>query len=146
MNVLLDPETCYRAMKAHDPRFDGSFFIAVSSTWIYCRPVCRVKTPKPENCTFYSSAAAAESHGYRPCLRCRPELAPGNAGIDASHRLAQSAASLMEDGLLSEGGMEELAARLGVTPRHLRRVLQLEFGVSPIALAQTQRLLLAKRL
>ena len=75
--MTLDPHTCYRALKARDARFDGRFFVAVSSTHIYCRPVCTVKPPRRENCRFYPSAAAAESGGYRPCLRCRPELAPG---------------------------------------------------------------------
>lgn len=84
--------------------------------------------------------------GYRPCLRCRPELAPGNASVDASHRLAQGAASLIEDGILAEGGIEAVASRLGVTDRHLRRVFHDQFGVSPVEFAQTQRLLLAKRL
>ncbi|MDO8432835.1 MAG: DNA-3-methyladenine glycosylase 2 [Candidatus Binatus sp.] len=143
---MLEPDTCYRAAKAHDPRFDGRFFIGVSSTGIYCRPICTVKMPKRENCTFFPSAAAAESEGYRPCLRCRPELAPGNASVDSSHRIAQAAASLIEDGTLSENSLDTLAARLGVTDRHLRRVFQGEFGVCPVAFAQTQRLLLAKRL
>src|SRR4249920_386517 len=142
----LDSATCYRALRARDARFDGRFFVGVSSTRIYCRPVCTVKTPKEQNCRFYPSAAAAESAGFRPCLRCRPELAPGNASIDASARLAQAAAGLIEDGLLNESRIDHLAHRLGVTDRHLRRVFQSEFGVSPIAFAQTQRLLLAKRL
>ena len=133
-------------MATHDPRFDGCFFVGVSSTGIYCRPVCKVKQVKRENCNFFTTAAAAEASGYRPCLRCRPELAPGNASIDASYRIAGSAASLIEDGSLNEIGMSGLASRLGVTARHLRRVFQGEFGVSPIAFAQTQRLLLAKRL
>src|SRR5690348_10296725 len=98
--MLLDPQSCYQALQAHDVRFDGRFFVGVSSTRIYCRPVCTVKVPKRENCRFFPSAAAAESSGYRPCLRCRPELAPGNASIDASARLAQAAASLIEDGML----------------------------------------------
>ena len=143
---MLDPETCYRAMMARDARFDGCFYVAVSSTRIYCRPVCRVKQPKRENCTFYASAAAAEAAGYRPCLRCRPELAPGNALVDAGHRIAQSAAQLLTDDWLHEAGIEGVAARLGITARHLRRVFQDEFGVSPIAFAQTHRLLLAKQL
>lgn len=146
MVVRLESETCYRAIRARDPRFDGRFFVGVSSTGIYCRPVCTVKMPKRENCTFFPSAAAAESHGYRPCLRCRPELAPGNASIDARHRIAQAAASLIEDGVLSEIGIDGIADRLGVTARHLRRVFQSEFGVAPVAFAQTQRLLMAKRL
>ncbi len=144
--MQLDPDSCYRAIRARDPRFDGRFFVGVSSTGIYCRPVCTVKMPKRENCSFFSSAAAAESHGYRPCLRCRPELAPGNASIDARHRIAQAAASLIEDGVLNEIGTDGIADRLGVTGRHLRRVFHGEFGVAPIAFAQTQRLLMAKRL
>ena len=82
--MVFDTATCYRALRARDARFDGRFFVAVSSTRIYCRPVCTVKPPKRENCRFYPSAAAAEQQGYRPCLRCRPELAPGNASIDAT--------------------------------------------------------------
>jgi AraC family transcriptional regulator, regulatory protein of adaptative response / DNA-3-methyladenine glycosylase II len=143
---MLEPETCYRAIQARDPRFDGCFFVGVTSTGIYCRPVCRVKMPKRENCVFFSNPAAAEASGYRPCLRCRPELAPGNAGVYASHRLAQSAAILMEEETFNEAGIEGIASRLGVTARHLRRVFQEEFGVPPIAFAQTQRLLMAKRL
>ena len=145
-HMTLDANTCYRALRARDPRFDGRFFVAVSSTRIYCRPVCPVKPPRLENCRFYPSAAAAESAGYRPCLRCRPELAPGNASVDAATRVAQAAASLIEDRALEAGGLEAVAARLGVTDRHLRRAFGAAFGVSPIAFAQTQRLLLAKRL
>jgi AraC family transcriptional regulator of adaptative response / DNA-3-methyladenine glycosylase II len=144
--MVFDTATCYRALRARDARFDGRFFVAVSSTRIYCRPVCTVKPPKRENCRFYPSAAAAEQQGYRPCLRCRPELAPGNASIDATTRLAQAAASLIEDGTLNGDGVEGVAGRLGITDRHLRRAFGAEFGVSPVAYAQTQRLLLAKRL
>jgi AraC family transcriptional regulator of adaptative response / DNA-3-methyladenine glycosylase II len=144
--MALDPDSCYRALLAHDRRFDGKFFVGVASTRIYCRPVCTVRMPRRENCRFYTSAAAAEVDGYRPCLRCRPELAPGNAGIDAAARLAQSAVNLIENGALDEGGIEGLAARIGVTSRHLRRIFGAEFGVAPIEFGQTQRLLLAKRL
>lgn len=144
--MSLDPHTCYRALRARDARFDGRFFVAVSSTRIYCRPICTVRQPRRENCRFFPSAAAAEASGYRPCLRCRPELAPGNAAVDATTRLAQAAASLLEDGALDDNGLDALAARLGITDRHLRRVFDAEFGVSPLAFAQTQRLLLAKRL
>ncbi len=144
--MLLDPAICYRALRARDARFDGRFFVAVSSTGIYCRPVCTVKPPKRENCNFYPSAAAAESNGYRPCLRCRPELAPGNASVDATTRLAQAAASLMEDGTLDNKGLDAIVASLGITDRHLRRAFSAEFGVSPVEFSQTQRLLLAKRL
>ncbi len=142
----LNPHTCYRALKARDARFDGRFFVAVSSTRIYCRPVCTVKPPRRENCHFYTSAAAAEAAGYRPCLRCRPELAPGNSSVDATSRLAQAAASMMEDCTLDDNGLDTVAARLGITDRHLRRAFGAEFGVSPVEFAQTQRLLLAKRL
>lgn len=144
--MQLDPDRCYRALRAHDPRFDGRFFVGVSSTGIYCRPVCSGKPPRRENCTFHPSAAAAEAAGFRPCLRCRPELAPGNASVDAAARLAQQAASLIEDGVADGPGLEELAGRLGVSDRHLRRVFQAEFGVTPVAFVQTHRLLLAKRL
>jgi AraC family transcriptional regulator of adaptative response / DNA-3-methyladenine glycosylase II len=144
--MMLDSVTCYRALRAHDPRFDGRFFVAVSSTRIYCRPVCTVKPPRLENCRFYPSAAAAEVAGYRPCLRCRPELAPGNASVDATTRMAQAAASLIEDRGRNSDGLGGVAASLGITDRHLRRVFGAEFGVSPVEFAQTQRLLLAKRL
>ncbi len=144
--MILDSRICYRALKARDARFDGRFFVAVSSTRIYCRPVCTVKPPKRENCRFFPSAAAAESSGYRPCLRCRPELAPGNASVDATSRLAQAAASMMEDRTLDQEGLDTIASRLGITDRHLRRAFGAEFGVSPVEFAQTQKLLLAKRL
>src|SRR5882757_6222464 len=142
----LDADSCYRALSTHDSRFDGRFYVGVSSTGIYCRPVCTVRTPRRENCHFFPSAAAAEVEGYRPCLRCRPELAPGNASVDATARLAQTAVDLIEAGALEEAGIDDLAARVGVTGRHLRRVFLAEFGVAPVEYAQTQRLLLSKRL
>ncbi len=144
--MLLDDTGCYDAMQARDARFDGRFFVGVSSTGIYCRPVCAVRLPRRENCSFFPSAAAAEARGYRPCLRCRPELAPGFAAIDAPAAIARRAASLIEDGSLGEEGLDSLARRVGVTDRHLRRVFAAQFGVSPVRYAQTQRLLLAKRL
>lgn len=143
---MLAKDQYYQAILSHDRRFDGVFFIGVSSTGIYCRTVCTAKTPRQENCTFFPSAAAAEHAGYRPCLRCRPELAPGQAKIDAVGRLAAAAASRIEDGVLTQQSVGELANSLGISDRHLRRVLHQEFGVSPVQLAQTQRLLLAKRL
>jgi AraC family transcriptional regulator of adaptative response / DNA-3-methyladenine glycosylase II len=144
--MLLDDDQCYRALRAHDSRFDGRFFVGVETTGIYCRPVCTARVPLRQNCTFHPSAAAAEARGFRPCLRCRPELAPGHAAVDANRRLAQSAARLIEDGRLADSSLEALAQALGVTDRHLRRVFQQEFGVAPVEYAQTQRLLLAKRL
>lgn len=144
--TLPDDAACYEALKSRDARFDGRIFVGVASTRIYCRPVCGVRTPLRANCSFHRSAAAAEAAGFRPCLRCRPELAPGFAAVDAPARLARRAAGLIDDGALADGGVEALAARLGVTSRHLRRVFDEAYGVSPIDWAQTQRLLLAKRL
>src|SRR6185369_8349649 len=115
--MLLDANTCYSALQARDSRFDGCFFFGVTSTGIYCRPVCRARTPKAENCSFYASAAAAEASGFRPCLRCRPELAPGLARVDAEARLARLAAQRMEADGLSDQSMAGLAGSLGVSGR-----------------------------
>ena len=142
----LDAAACYAAFKAHDARFDGRIFMGVSSTGIYCRPVCRVKTPKEKNCSFHASAAAAEAEGFRPCLKCRPELAPGNSLMDASSILARKAALAIEAENFPTGGLAELAASLGVSDRHLRRAFAAEYGVSPVQYLQTRRLLLAKNL
>lgn len=148
----LDADACYRAVAAHDARFDGAFFIGVTSTGIYCRPVCRVKTPRRENCRFFAHASQAEGAGFRPCLRCRPELAPQTlawSAQDASALLAQHAARLLDspdawgDEVPSVAG---LAARLGVSDRHLRRVFEAELGVSPMDWLQTRRMLAAKQL
>lgn len=136
----------YAALKARDARFDGRFFVAVSSTGIYCRPICSAKIPKFENCSFHRTAAAAEQAGYRPCLLCRPELAPGNAPIDACASLARRAAKLLEDHSGSDTTLEDLARRLGCTDRHMRRVFAAEFSVTPVQYLQTCRLLLAKNL
>lgn len=137
---------CYSIFKAKDSRFDGRFFVGVSSTGVYCRPVCRAKLPKPENCTYYESAAAAEHAGFRPCLLCRPELAPGSAPVDATVSLGRRAARMIEESCGNEQGVVELAGRLGYTDRHLRRVFMAEYNVSPIQYLQTCRLLLAKNL
>lgn len=145
-SMLLNREICYQAIVSHDRRFDGSFFVGVSSTKVYCRTVCTAKTPSIRNCRFFHSAAAAENAGFRPCLRCRPELAPGNAKIDAMNRAAAVVAEMIEDGALNDMSVGTLAERLGMSERHLRRVVEASFGVSPLELAQTQRLLLAKRL
>ena len=144
--LLLDNKACYAAMQAHDARFDGRFFCGVSSTGIYCRPVCRVKIPKEDNCTFFISAASAEAAGYRPCLRCRPELAPGLSPMDSLTRLGRSAAMIMEEGGVTDRKISDLATQLGITDRHLRRVFFAGYGVTPIQYSQTQRLLLAKSL
>lgn len=136
----------YAAFKAKDPRFDGLFFVGVSSTGIYCRPVCRAKLPKAENCVFYATAAEAEHAGFRPCLLCRPELAPGNAPVDAAASLARRAAALLEDSCGAGLSLAAIAARLGCTDRHLRRAFAAEYKVSPVQYLQTVRLLLAKNL
>ena len=181
-----DGDACYRAMQTHDARFDGAFFTAVTSTGIYCRPVCRVKLPRRENCRFFRHAAQAEAAGFRPCLRCRPELAPRAAPVawsteDASRTLALQAARLMDEpetwwtptlpatrgSLPPEGALAALgrpgggsvawphgetpgaaavAERMGVSDRHLRRIFEAQFGVSPLQYLQTRRLLAAKQL
>ena len=152
----------YQALKAHDARFDGHFFVGVSSTHIYCRPVCRVKLPKFENCRFFDLAALAESAGYRPCLRCRPELAPSSlpwTTLDASRTLALQAARWLDEPLAWQGknsygtdaddskpSISQLAVHLGVSDRHVRRLFEAQFGVSPLQYLQTRRLLTAKQL
>ena len=142
----LSRATCIRALDARDPRFDGVFYVGVSSTGIYCRPVCPAPPPRRDRCQFFSNAAAAERRGFRPCLRCRPELAPGNATIDATKRVARAASARIAEGALNGRSVDELAAEFDITARQLRRVIEHETGVTPIELAQTQRLLLAKQL
>jgi AraC family transcriptional regulator, regulatory protein of adaptative response / DNA-3-methyladenine glycosylase II len=142
----LDSSSCIRALRTRDRRFDGRLFAAVVTTGIYCRPICPVRPARAENIRFFPSAAAAESQGFRPCLRCRPERAPGFAGVDAISRLVGAAVAGIEEHALSSSKVGELALALGVSDRHLRRATHAELGVSPIELAQTHRLLLAKRL
>ena len=141
-----DNRAWYAAFKAKDARFDGRFYVGVSSTGIYCRPVCRAKLPREENCAFYESAAAAEQAGYRPCLLCRPELAPGAAPVDATSALVRKAARLLEENCGNGQSMEEYGRRLGCSARHLRRAFAAEIKVSPVQYLQTCRLLLAKNL
>jgi AraC family transcriptional regulator of adaptative response / DNA-3-methyladenine glycosylase II len=145
--MKIDNETCYRALAARDVRFDGLFFVGVTTTKIYCRPICPARTPGRDRCRFFPNAALAEQSGFRPCLRCRPELAPGHAPMDAVGRTARLAAARIEAGALNDqGNLESLAGELGLSSRQLRRAIRQEFGVSPVALAQTRRLLLAKQL
>lgn len=132
----------YRALVSRDARFDGVFFYGVSTTGIYCRPVCRVKPPKASSCHFFHTAAAAEQAGFRPCLRCRPELAPYALQQNLAHAVWKEIAN----GALNDGNVQTLAERIGLSARQLQRVMLEEFGVTPIALAQTQRLLFAKKL
>jgi AraC family transcriptional regulator of adaptative response / DNA-3-methyladenine glycosylase II len=151
-SATLQPDSCYLAMKARDARFDGCFFTGVTSTGIYCRPVCKVRTPRRENCRFFDHAAQAELAGFRPCLRCRPELAPNSMRWsiqDASAMLARQAVRLLDEPDAWREGipvLEQLAARLGVSDRHVRRIFEAEFGVSPVQYLQTRRLLTAKQL
>jgi AraC family transcriptional regulator, regulatory protein of adaptative response / DNA-3-methyladenine glycosylase II len=165
--ALPDDDACYLALQAKDARFDGLFFTGVTSTGIYCRPVCRVRTPRRENCRFFSLAAQAEGAGFRPCLRCRPELAPRELGggmgsdsgsdsnaheaqrwssEDASRVLALSAARWLDEHAGLAPSMTQLSAKLGVSDRHVRRLFEAQFGVSPLQYLQTRRLLMAKQL
>ncbi len=147
-NASMQPQAAYAALSARDARFDGHFFVGVTSTRIYCRPVCRVRVPLQRHCRFFASAAIAEHHGFRPCLRCRPELAPGLSLVDSSVNLAAHAARLLRQSV-NEGqpcSMADVARRLGVTDRHLRRIFLEAHGVTPLAYLTTQRLLLAKHL
>jgi AraC family transcriptional regulator, regulatory protein of adaptative response / DNA-3-methyladenine glycosylase II len=139
---LADRTQYYRALAAKDTRFDGVFFTGVKTTGVYCRPVCTVKTPRESSCEFFTSAAAAEAAGFRPCLRCRPELAPYALQQNLAYAVWQRIAA----GALNNGDVEQLAEEVGLSSRQLRRVLLQHFGVTPVELAQTQRLLFAKKL
>ena len=141
-------EVCYRALQSRDARFDGLIFVGVSSTGIYCRPICPARTAKFENCIFFGSAAAAQNAGFRPCLRCRPETAPDLASWRGTSNTVSRALALIADGALDgEGnGVEKLAERLGLGERQLRRLFLQHLGASPISVAQTRRVLFAKQL
>jgi AraC family transcriptional regulator of adaptative response / DNA-3-methyladenine glycosylase II len=142
-----DAAALYSAYASRDPRFDGVFYVGVTSTGIYCRPVCTARTPKAANCRFFDSAETAEKASFRPCLRCRPELAPGNAPVDDAQRTASLLVQRIDEGMLDDGaGLEKIAARFGWSSRQIRRIVQQELGVSPIELLTTRRLLLAKQL
>lgn len=141
-------EVCYRALQSRDARFDGLMFVGVSSTGIYCRPICPARTPKFENCNFYGSAAAAQDSGFRPCLRCRPEIAPDLASWRGTSNTVSRALALIAEGALDgpENSVENLAARLGLGERQLRRLFFQHLGASPVSVAQTRRVLFAKQL
>jgi AraC family transcriptional regulator of adaptative response / DNA-3-methyladenine glycosylase II len=148
LSVADDPDAAYLALCTHDARFDGRLFVGVTSTGIYCRPVCRVRTPRRENCRFFGSRALAEAAAFRPCLKCRPEIAPGLSQMDSSRSLADRAALMLEEAVHegSASSLPTIAERLGVTDRHLRRIFQAAHGVAPRDYLATQRLLLAKQL
>ena len=142
----MDFEACRRAFLTRDPRFDGRIFGAVRTTGIYCRPICPARTPKAENMTFYPTAAACQEAGYRPCLRCRPESSPDLGAWRGTSNTVSRALALIEAGALDEEDVDALAGRLGVGERQLRRLFRQHLGASPVAVAQTRRVLLAKQL
>src|SRR3954447_31801 len=145
----MDPQRrrLHRALEARDARFDGIFFVGITSTGIYCRPICPAKATKPGNRRFFDSAQAAEQGGFRPCLRCRPELAPGSAPVDDAQRIAQLIVQRLEEGTLDDtAGLEAIAEQFELSSRQIRRIVQKELGVPPIQLLLTRRLLLAKQL
>lgn len=144
--AVLDAERCYRALESRDGRFDGLFFIGVVTTGIYCRPVCPARTPRRCNVRFYACAAAAEAAGFRACRRCRPETAPGTPAWLGTSATVARALRHIDAGALDETGVEELAGRLGIGERHLRRLFLVHLGASPIAVAQTRRLHFARKL
>ena len=146
--MVLDADAAYLAVKARDARFDGRLFVGVTSTGVYCRPVCRVRTPMRKNCRFFDTRAQAEAAAFRPCMKCRPEIAPGLSQMDSSRSLADTAARQIEHAVHSGEAVSipALAARLGVTDRHLRRIFAASHGVGPHDYLTTQRLLLAKQL
>jgi len=146
--AMLDPRICYRALRTRDERFDGRIFVAVTSTGIYCRPICPAGPPRFENCRFFPSAAAAQEAGFRPCLRCRPETAPEQGSWRGTSNTVSRGLALIAEGHLDgdDASVEDLAERLGVGARQLRRLFQQHLGASPITVAQTRRVLFAKQL
>ena len=144
----LTPDICYRALQARDPRFDGRLFVGVTSTGIYCRPICPARTPKRENCRFFPTSAAAQEAGFRACLRCRPEISPELACWRGTSNTVSRALVLIAEGFLDreDATVEALATRVGMGGRQLRRLFEQHLGASPIAVAQTRRVLFAKQL
>lgn len=144
--LLLDREACDRARLARDPAFDGLFFTGVRTTRIYCRPVCPVRPARSENVVFFPSAAAAERAGFRPCLRCRPETAPGSPAWSGTATTVARGMRLIEEGFLDHASVSALAERLGIGPRHLLRLFLRHAGATPSEIAATRRVQRAKRL
>ena len=144
--VELDPSRCYRALETRDRRFDGRFFVAVRTTGVYCRPICPAPTPKARNVTFFAHAAAAEEAGFRPCLRCRPETAPGTPAWNGTSAVVVRALRLIEDGALDDGDTAALAARIGLGERQLRRLFVQHLGAAPAKVARSRRVHCARRL
>jgi AraC family transcriptional regulator, regulatory protein of adaptative response / DNA-3-methyladenine glycosylase II len=148
MDTVLDPDICYRALQTRDARFDGRFFTGVTSTGIYCRPICPARTPMRDHCRFFPSAAAAQQAGFRACLRCRPEIAPQSPAWRGTASTVSRAMARIAEGALDDpnASVEQLAASLGVGERQLRRLFDRHIGASPLAVAQTRRVLFAKQL
>lgn len=144
--MWIDPDICYRAVASRDPRFDGRFFTAVMTTGVYCRPVCPARTPRRENVRFFACAAAAEAAGFRPCMRCRPETAPGTPAWSGSAASVTRALRLIEDGFLDDHRVDDLAELLGMGGRHLRRLFDAHLGASPVKVAVSRRVHFARRL
>ncbi len=144
--MTFDFETCYQAVKNRDSRYDGRFFTGVTSTGIFCRPVCPAVRPKPEHCQFFPSAAAAIRAGFRPCLRCRPESAPRSPAWNGVRTTVSRALKLIDQGVLEQHGVDQLAERLGVGDRYLRRLFAKYVGAGPKEVDKTRRTLLAKQL
>src|SRR5580704_5688143 len=142
----MNDDACYRALCTRDARFDGRLFVGVKTTGIYCRPICPARTPRSENVRFYPTAAAAQAAGFRPCLRCRPETAPDLGAWRGTSNTVSRGLALIELGALDEAEVDALAGRLGVGERQLRRLFREHLGASPVAVAQTRRVLLAKQL
>ncbi len=144
--MQLDEDLCYRALETRDARFDGRFFTGVTSTGVYCRPVCPARTPRRRNCRFFATAAAAAGEGFRPCLRCRPETSPGTPAWIGASATVSRALRLINQGVLVESGVDELAERLGIGGRHLRRLFRDHLGAAPVDVEQTRRIHFAKKL
>src|SRR4051794_17311769 len=144
--MLLDHDACYRAVSSRDSRFDGRFFTAVRTTGIYCRPICPARTPLQRNVEFYPHAAAAEAAGYRSCLRCRPEAAPGSRAWDHAGDIVGRGLRLIADGIVDSAGISGLASSLGLSERQLHRLFVQRLGVGPLGVARTRRTQLALRL
>ncbi len=144
--MTIDQDTCYQALRSRDPRFDGRFFTGVKTTGIYCRPICPARTPKRNNVQFFACAAAAEQAGFRPCRRCRPETAPGTPAWEGSSAIVSRALRLISQGVCDDVSIEDLAARVGIGGRQLRRLFIQHLGVAPQSILRTQRLHFARQL
>lgn len=143
---MLDADECYAILEHRDPGADGLFFVAVKTTRIYCRPICPARVPLRRNIEFFRHAAEAQAAGFRPCLRCRPESAPDGPAWVGSFASINRALALIDEGALVEGSVEDLAERLGMTDRHLRRLFEKHLGIGPVMMEQTRRVHLAKKL